>query len=311
MRSDGFRHEAFLYAGTEEFLVHAFTFLGQAVSANEPALVMTDSHKVERLRAALGDHAGRVEFVDMAVIGCNPAQIIPAWRAFADTHAESAGLWGIGEPIWAGRTAAELVECRHHEALLNLAFADAPDFHLLCPYDTATLAPAVIDAAHSTHPTIRHDDGRHDSAVFAGIDGDALLAESLPAPRDAAVQIEFGRHDLAAVRHHVERLAAAVGLGLKHARDVVLAVDEVATNSQLHGGGGGVLLSWVDARALVCEIRDSGQLSDPLVGRRRPPPSQIGGRGLWIANQLCDLVQVRSSGAGTVVRLHKRLRARC
>ena len=29
-----------------------------------------------------------------------------------------------------------------------------------------------------------------------------------------------------------------------------------------------------------------------------------GGRGVWMANQLCDLVQVRSSDDGTVVRLH-------
>jgi hypothetical protein len=29
-----------------------------------------------------------------------------------------------------------------------------------------------------------------------------------------------------------------------------------------------------------------------------------GGRGLWIVNHLCDLVQLRSSPAGNVVRLH-------
>jgi anti-sigma regulatory factor (Ser/Thr protein kinase) len=56
----------------------------------------------------------------------------------------------------------------------------------------------------------------------------------------------------------------------------------------------------------VCEVRDGGQLSDPLVGRRRPSSDQIGGRGLWIANQLCDLVQVRSSDEGAVVRLNVR-----
>jgi hypothetical protein len=29
-----------------------------------------------------------------------------------------------------------------------------------------------------------------------------------------------------------------------------------------------------------------------------------GGRGLWLTNQLCDLVQIRSGDAGTVVRAH-------
>jgi len=37
----------------------------------------------------------------------------------------------------------------------------------------------------------------------------------------------------------------------------------------------------------------SGRIDDPLVGRQR----------LWIANQICDLVQIRSGESGTQVRL--------
>jgi hypothetical protein len=43
---------------------------------------------------------------------------------------------------------------------------------------------------------------------------------------------------------------------------------------------------------------------DPLTDRRRPAPNQDGGRGLWLANQLCDLVQIRSFPSGTTVRMH-------
>jgi hypothetical protein len=32
----------------------------------------------------------------------------------------------------------------------------------------------------------------------------------------------------------------------------------------------------------------------------------VGGFGVWLANQVCDLVQIRSVAAGTVVRLHMR-----
>ena len=42
---------------------------------------------------------------------------------------------------------------------------------------------------------------------------------------------------------------------------------------------------------------------DPLVGRVKPVPTQVGGRGLWLANQFCDLVQIRSGDDGTAVRL--------
>ena len=51
------------------------------------------------------------------------------------------------------------------------------------------------------------------------------------------------------------------------------------------------------------KLRDSGRIDDPLVGRRRPNSTQVGDRGLWLANQLCDLVQIRSNGAGSLVRL--------
>ena len=58
---------------------------------------------------------------------------------------------------------------------------------------------------------------------------------------------------------------------------------------------------------MVCEVRDRGRIEEPLVGRRRPEPGARGGHGLWMANQLCDLVQLRSRRSGTSVRLHMRL----
>ena len=58
---------------------------------------------------------------------------------------------------------------------------------------------------------------------------------------------------------------------------------------------------------MICEVRDRGRLDQPLAGRasaraRRP----VGGWGLWLANQLCDLVQLRTLPDGNVVRLHLR-----
>jgi hypothetical protein len=38
----------------------------------------------------------------------------------------------------------------------------------------------------------------------------------------------------------------------------------------------------------------------------RPSLDQSGGWGLWLANQLCDLVQLRELPEGSVVRLHQR-----
>jgi anti-sigma regulatory factor (Ser/Thr protein kinase) len=68
-----------------------------------------------------------------------------------------------------------------------------------------------------------------------------------------------------------------------------------------------VVRTWRENDALLCEVADAGHIADPLAGRELPPPDQLGGRGLWLVNQLCDLVQLRSSPGRSVVRLHMRL----
>ena len=119
-----FQHEAFFYADEETFLKETSSFLREAAEAEEPALVVLSAAKVEALEAALVGHSGVIRFADMAEVGSNPARIIPAWGDFADEH-RGRVIRGIGEPIWADRSPAELVECQRHESLLNLAFADS------------------------------------------------------------------------------------------------------------------------------------------------------------------------------------------
>jgi anti-sigma regulatory factor (Ser/Thr protein kinase) len=92
------------------------------------------------------------------------------------------------------------------------------------------------------------------------------------------------------------------GLDQDRTRDLLLAV---ATNSVLHGGGSGRARLWADEQEIVCEFIDAGHFRRPLVGRELPSKDQASGRGLWMVNQLCDLVQIRSTPGQTVVRLHK------
>lgn len=83
----------------------------------------------------------------------------------------------------------------------------------------------------------------------------------------------------------------------------MLAANEVITNSIQHAGGECLVAMWDEAGSVVCEVRDAGHITDPMVGRLSPNVEATAGRGLWLANHLCDLVQIRSSQAGTTVRL--------
>jgi anti-sigma regulatory factor (Ser/Thr protein kinase) len=109
------------------------------------------------------------------------------------------------------------------------------------------------------------------------------------------------------IREFVSRHAARAGLA-EGIEDLVLSVHELAANTVRHGGGEGTLSIWRERDAVVCEVRDRGRIEEPLAGRIEPATDALGGRGLWLANQLCELVQIRSFPDGGAVRVHKRLR---
>lgn len=307
----GYRHEAFFYAGDDEYFAGLLDFLRDGMASDEPTLVVLDATRIAVLEAELGADRSAVTFADMTEIGANPARIIPAWQAFVSEHGPvGRPLRGIGEPIWAYRSPAELSECQRHEALLNLAFeGSAFDFWLLCPYDTNALPGDVLDEARRNHPYLQVDGHATPSASYPG--ADALAAPftvPLPDPPPGASTRSFTTGELGEVRVFASVHATAAGLAPDQVTDLVLAAHEIAANSILHGGGDGRLTMWSDAGVVVCEVRDRGRIVDPLADRTRPDSLSGGGRGLWLANQLCDLVQLRSVPDGTVVRLHLRAR---
>lgn len=303
-----FRHQALLYGGQQGFLDGSVPFIRGGLEAEEPTLVMVAPAKIDLLRDALESDRDQVLFADMTGVGANPARIIPAWREFAGRHAARGGaLRGIGEPIWSGRNAAELVESQRHESLLNIAFADSDRFQLLCPYDTETLEQRVIEEAARSHPHLVQNSEVTDSETYRGIEAIAApFDDPLPEPPADVADVRFAALTLSQLRAFLRREGSATGIGGVALEGFVTAVNEVATNSVLHGGGSGRAQLWSEDDGLVCQVRDGGKLRDPLAGRERPPADQLEGRGLWLANQLCDLIQIRSLPDGTITRVHAR-----
>jgi len=303
-----FRHEALLYSGWAEFVAGTVPFIREGVKAGEPVLVVESVDKIEMLRIALGDDTDAVLFANMAEVGSNPARIIPAWHEFVSRHAGTGRrMRGIGEPIWKERSADELIECQRHESLLNVAFGHGEPWWLLCPYDTEKLDAAVIDEARRSHEFITEGSEVRRSEMFRGLEASgAPFDVPLPDRGTSVGEIAFGVDGLGSVRSLVARHANAAGLHRERVEELMTAVNEVATNSVRHGGGGGSLRIWQEHVALVCEIRDAGRFNDPLADRQRPSPVHSAPRGLWVANQLCDLVQIRNFADGTVIRLHMR-----
>jgi anti-sigma regulatory factor (Ser/Thr protein kinase) len=299
-----FHHEAAFYAGDDEFVERSLAFIEDGLERDEPVLVMVRARKLQLLREALGRRADRVHFADMEVVGRNPARIIPAWNRFVGEHAEGGGgMRGIGEPIWAGRTDSELSECQLHESLINIAFATADEFRLICPYDTAALPEDVIAEARHSHPIVSRDGAEDVSHTYCGVDRVAArFAEPLSDPPRDAEELTVTVDALRDARGLVRARAQDAGLG-ERSDDFALAVNEVLSNSLHHAREDGLLRVWDDPDGLVCEVRDSGHIREPMVGREEPSEGQIGGHGIWLVNLVCDLVQVRSSADGSTVRM--------
>ena len=279
-----------MYDGPAEFVARTLPIVQRARTDGAAVLVVVPEPRLTALRTAVGDATTDVTFTDMTTVGRNPGRIISVWDDFVRGQA-GGRVVGIGEPIWSGRSRDELVECQIHEELLDTAFAESKGVEIQCPYDVGSLSGDVITEACRAH-----------GPSASTSDRNPFWKPLRAAPEGAYLQ-SFDERGVRGLRGLIAGLAEHVGLGSERTADLVLAVDEIVTNSVRHGGGAGTLRAWIDGDAVVCEVNDDGYLQDPLVGRRRPTPDAMGGRGLWLANQLCDLVQVRNGVEGCVVRV--------
>ncbi|GAA3497942.1 anti-sigma factor RsbA family regulatory protein [Streptomyces prasinosporus] len=300
---DPFVHPALFYRDEREYLDGTVPFVREGLAAGEPVAVAVPGDRLRLVREALGDDAEAVRLLDMREAGRNPGRIIPGvLRSFADAQPAGRRVRIIGEPIWAGRSAAEYPACVQHEALINTAFQGRA-VTVLCPYDVGSLPEPVLADAHATHPVVipAGPGPARDSAAYAP---DAVVArynEPLPLVPDAPA-FPFAAESLTRARHFATDEGRRLGLTGVTLEDLALATAELTTNSVVHGGGSGVLRVWGEGGHVLCEVRDRGRLTDPLAGRRPPVRDRRGGRGLLMVNLIADLVRMHTGDEGTTVR---------
>jgi anti-sigma regulatory factor (Ser/Thr protein kinase) len=299
----GEMHLALFYSGESEYVDGVSRFIEPALEAGEPVAIAVPGPRARLLRETFGGHA--IELFDMVELGRNPARIIPAVEEMLASHEESL-LHYVGEPIWAGRSHDEIREATKHEALINLAWPGA-HIRVLCPYDADALDPYVLVDAERTHPHLIRDGATVPSVAYAGAELPIGCDDPLSEPPADALTLPFGLPNLYAVRSLVKWTADQAGMSRGRTEDLVLGINELATNAIRHAHGGGLVRVWRVPGRVICQVEDSGHIHDPLAGRRTPALDTEGGVGLWAVNQLCDLVEVRTSDHGTTIRVHTRV----
>lgn len=148
-------HRVLPYGSDEEYLAAAIPFFHGGIERSESLLAVTTDTRIELLRDTLDDRSERVEFADSADWYRSPDAALNGYRTFVNEKLEAGAVWIriLGEPVWAGRSDAEITAWTRYESFLNVSFASSPAT-IVCPYDTRSLPEEVVADAHQTHPTV-------------------------------------------------------------------------------------------------------------------------------------------------------------
>lgn len=296
------RHDALIYGSDDEFARVAAPFVADGVAEGAGVVVATTPHNRDVLVGALGRDAESVTFVASSDVY---ATLPSAIRAY---HQAIEGFLGrghqsvraIGEVVYPDDIGGWL----DYESVAHAVFAESP-LHVVCPYDTRSLPPALIDHAQYTHPHLRDDSGCRANDAF--VEPVEYLRRTRHAPampeRPPELQMRItGSGDLASGRRAVAD-ALRGPLRPRRAEEAALVASELMTNGLLHGGAEVDVAVWSLDDGVVLAVQNDGvEVDDPLAGFRPPLGSEHGGMGLWVARHLSDDLHIgAANGVGTVV----------
>ncbi|GAA3232814.1 sensor histidine kinase [Actinocorallia longicatena] len=293
---DSLIHQALLYGSETEFTEEALAFLAEGRGADDALVVIAPPDRIDLLRPGLPPEC---EFREAAgYFTTPPRSIATAVSVGRDRWWKDGGrVRVVAEQVWKGRDPVEVREWKRFEALVNVVFAGTRT-SLLCAYDLRTVPSDVMRIVERTHHGLDYEPP---ARVYAELDRAPLLPQT-----GQVAHRGFVRGELPGLRDFTAKAAAV--FGLTAAMPLIMAVNEVATNIIKHGGGSGSLLVWSDGGAVICDLLDPvGRVEDRFLGFLPPSPDQPSGAGMWMVRQLCDLVEIRSGGTGTIFRLTARL----
>ena len=303
------RHRALLAGSPDELDAASARFVTEGLEAGVGLLLALPDDAHARLRARVGPSVDRAAVIDQARLYSSPAWTVARLRREIEGRtADGTPLRVLGAPGWLDRPPPERDVWLSAEAVANVAFtaaAGAP-VEIACAYDMSTTPPEVVAGARQTHPEVVEAGRSHRSESYT----DPALyctrhrGEPLPPLPPPVDEQPCEAATLAPLRRVVAAAAAEAGVDPRRVPEVVLVVNEAATNSVRHAGGTGTARLAITPEHLVCEVADDGVLAAPFAGLLPPSRTGDGGYGLWLVHQLCDLVQIRSGPDGSIVRMH-------
>ena len=305
METSGLIHDAFVYSSPDEFLAGSLPFLEEGIDRGEPILAAPTQPNALLLQKHLGERASGVDWAEDAE-SHRTVERLGIFLHYIHRH-RNAGATQIrllGEPCWPKDGRPGVAEWKRYESFLNVALAPYPVW-LVCPYGSDSLAPDIIEDACLTHPLIGYGEDRKPCGDYLEPAAFARRIDSVRLPRPPQDASEGYFDSATATRRYIADHAASAGLRGNRLRDAELAASEIAANVFQHAADVARVRTWVGNGTFTFDIDDTGLgISDPFAGYAPPEPTAQAGRGLALARRLADVVEIRTTATGALVRLH-------
>ena len=294
-----FRHGVLVHDTDEELIEGTRAFVARGLESGADVLVHGPRGRVDLMRAALGSDPRLAYGFDEELYQA-PMRTLFAYQRTLAERSPPTELWVTGT-VPLGLDVARQAAWHRYESAVDEALGTYP-FAAMCTYDTRSRPASVIAGALATHRSVNVDLTDRDNPQY--VEPAAFLAAPLAQRPEAPAAPPSG----STVIHDFDQLSAARDLVKADAyvhsavspqtiEQLRVAVNEVTTNSLLHGRPPVRVTLWTDVGSLTCLVEDSGPGHlDPMTGYRHPEGA--GFMGLWVARQLVDDLVIGSSPSG-------------
>jgi anti-sigma regulatory factor (Ser/Thr protein kinase) len=301
-----FVHVAALYASDEQLRDLLLPYLDQGLLRHEAILAVISEDARRVLCDALGDAADRVQWGCPGVSYDRLGQVLEGFADYlARQHRAGVGTRVIGE-FDADSNPDRVSQYLRYESMANEVYAPY-GYPVVCLWDQRRYSPEVLAHVRAVHPQLLDTSGPIANSEYClPID---YLTRDQRSPPAAPVDLDLLVHldsadDLGELRRRLRSWGASCGMGGPDTDDIVIAVDEIATNALEHGKPPACVRGWTTPDALFVQVDDQGRASIPATtGYQRPSTDARRGRGIWIARHLADVMTTHTGPTGTTVAM--------
>jgi anti-sigma regulatory factor (Ser/Thr protein kinase) len=305
-RRAGFCHVAVLYGSDAQLRDLLLPYLAQALRRREHVLLVISVTAERVLRDALSDAADRAQWGGPGLSYDRLGRMFGAFGDYLEQWCR-AGVPAhiIGEPD-SDISAERLGQYLRHLSMANEVYA-AYGCPMLFLWDERRYAPEVLVRVRQVHPFLLGNNGPMPNGEYrAPLDYLTANAPSAPAvPRDLDLDMLLdSAGGLAVLRRRLRTWGTATALNDRDIDDIVIAVDEIATNALEHGQPPARVRGWSTTDAVFLRIDDHGHTGiRETAGYVRPPINARRGRGIWMARHLADVLTTHHGPTGTTVAI--------